>query len=312
MKFLVKEQFIKYCYRQVLLLSLVGLVLSQGCTAVATFPTIARAGDTVSVMVGGTENARKETISVILTDVNGLDWDLQALGLIRSVFNLRADARSQGTHYSTYLETYFSWSAGHDPVQTVLLVNLPVDVPVGAAYLTVNPLVNDDSSGISVPFIINIDVIAGAGSSDIFLRQDASGPLAADLTRFEPAPHAKLSFGITDGITIGAASIVIDFDETIVTAGDINVFASESTVRGSVVSTGSFGKTQRMIYWHQDGLQMFIDIIAPQGINQAFLKVYLVHPNVLSASPNFNIISSKIYDVNGVEIALTPTLEYFP
>jgi len=46
------------------------------------------------------------------------------------------------------------------------------------------------------------------------------------------------------------ASLVVDYDESLVTAGDINVYAPESAVRGAVGDTGTFGGTQRMIYWH--------------------------------------------------------------
>ncbi|WJW75204.1 hypothetical protein QVG61_12020 [Thiohalobacter sp. IOR34] len=288
-------------------------LLLQGCTSVNTFPTIARAGDTVSVMVGGTEKARKDTIAVTLTDVNGQTWDLQALGLVRSVFNLRPDGRAVGLHYSDYLDTYISWSEGHEPVQTVLVANLPPDVPAGIAYLTVDAGVDDDSSGVTAPFTVNLEIIAGAGSSDDFLRQDAfSGNVPADFARLEPAPHAKISFGITDGVVIGAASLVVDFDETVVNPADINIYVPESTVRGSVVDPGAFGKTQRMVYWRQDGQQLYIDVIAPQGINQAYLAVYIVHPPGLSGDPAFSMASARIYDVDGNEIVHVPTLEYFP
>jgi len=289
------------------------LFITQGCTAVATFPTVARAGDTVSVMVGGSEKARKSTMAVVLTDANAQEWDLQALGLVRSVFNLRADGRAVGSHYSSYLKSYISWSEGHEPVQTVLVVNIPVGAATGNAFLTVNPMTDDDSSGIFAPYTINIEIIAGIGSQDNFERKDASsGNQPVDFLSLEPAPHAKISFGITDGIIIGAVSMIVDFDETVLSPGDINVFSPESSVRGSVVVTGSFGDTQRMLYWRQDGQQIYIDVIAPQGIKQAFLMMYLIHPNGLIGLPGFNITSSKVYDTSGNEIFLNPTLEYFP
>src|SRR3989344_801082 len=99
-------------------ISLVGaLVLLAGlpaCTGVNTFPLIARAGDTVSVMVGGSERARKETIDVTLTDANNQAWNLKSLGLVRSVFNLRTDGRAYGLHYSSYLDSDISWIVGHE------------------------------------------------------------------------------------------------------------------------------------------------------------------------------------------------------
>ena len=287
-------------------------LLLQGCASVNTFPTIARQGDTVSIMIGGTEKARKETISVVLTDSAGVDWDLKSLGLVRSVFNLRTDGRAVGAHYSPYLDSYISWSEGHEPVQTVLVVDIPAGVSTGFSTLVIDTFVDDDSSGVALPYSINLEIIDGAGSSDEFLRNTAlSGQQPVDFNALEPAPHAKISFGITDGVVIGAVSLIVDFDETVVNPDDINIYVPESNVRGSVVDPGAFGTTQRMVYWHQDGLQLYIDIIAPQGINQAFLKAYIVHPQDVTGNPNFTITSSRIYDVNGYEISLTPTLEYF-
>ncbi len=295
---------------------IVGLIsaflLLQGCASVNTFPTVARQGDTVNIMIGGTEKARKDTVSVILTDSAGADWDLKALGLVRSVFNLRADGRSVGAHYSPYLDSYISWSEGHEPVQAVLVVDIPAGVPIGFSTLTIDTFVDDDSSGIGSPHSVNIEILDGLGNTDEFLRDTAtSGQLPVDFNSLEPAPHAKINFGVTDGVTIGAASLVIDFDETILNPDDINVYVPESNVRGSVVDPGAFGKTQRMVYWHQDGLQLYIDIIAPQGINQAYLMAYIIHPQGLASDPTFTITSSTIYDVSGYEIVLTPTLEYF-
>lgn len=288
-------------------------MLLQGCASVNTFPTVARQGDTVSIMIGGTEKARKDTISVILTDSTGTDWDLKALGLVRSVFNLRADGRSVGMHYSPYLDSYISWSEGHEPVQAVLVVDIPAGVATGFSTLAIDSFVDDDSSGLTLLYTVNIEILDGLGSTDEFLRNTAlSGEQPVDFNSLEPAPHAKISFGITDGVVIGAASLVVDFDETIVNPDDINVYVPESNVRGSVVDPGAFGKTQRMVYWRQDGLQLYIDIVAPQGINQAFLMAYIIHPQGLAGDPNFTITSSNIYDVNGYEIVLTPALEYFP
>jgi len=291
---------------------LILLAILQGCAAVNTFPTVARAGDTVSVMVGGSEKARKETTTVILTDFDGVQWDLNAQGLVRSLFILRTDARSNGMQYSPYLDIYNSWIRGHEPVQTVLVVDIPTAAAIGNAVLTINNNVTDDSSGVASPYTVNIDIIPGAGSINTFLRNTAvEGYLPVDFARLEPAPHAKISFGIYEGIIIGATSLVIDFDETVVNPDDINVYVPESTLRGTVSVPGKFGETQRMVHWRHDGQQLYVDIIAPQGLNNMFLKLYIMHPRGLPGLANFSMTSSVVYDVNGNEIVLSPTLEYF-
>ncbi len=280
------------------------------CTGVNTFPTIARAGDTVSVMVGGTEKARKATMDVTLTDASSQTWDLKTLGLVRSVFNLRTDGRAYGAHYSPYLDSYISWYYGHEPVQTVLVADLPTNAVPGPAILTVTPHVTDNSSGVAEPFTVNLEIIAGVGESDQFSRRSGSGSAPVDFAKLEPAPHAKIDFG--SGTTIGAVSLTIGFNSAVLNGNDINVYVPESTVRGSFSSTGAFGATQRMVYWRQDGQKLYVDVVAPQGIETRYLKLYIVHPKNLSGSPNFNIISTATYDVSGNAMSASPVLEYFP
>ncbi len=281
----------------------------SACTGVNTFPMIARAGDTVSVMVGGSEKVRKDTIDVTLKDINGQTWDLKALGLVRSVFNLRMDGRANGLSYSSQIEADISWISGHEPVQTVLVVDLPLDVAPGAAKLFISRNVNDNSSGIGDPFSVKVEVLPGAGSSDKFLRKNSltnsSDP--ADLARLEPAPHAKIRFG--SGDSIGAASLKVSFDNAVLNGNDINVYSPESTVRQS---GDGFGKPQRMVYWRQDGQNLYIDIVAPQGINGKYLQLFVMHPNGLSGAPNFAISDIKVYDIDGNLTYLQPSMEYFP
>ncbi len=166
-------------------------------------------------MVGGSAQARKENISVSLTDAGGHVFDLQALGRVRSVFNLRADGRAVGTHYSPYLESYISWAFGHEPLQTVMIADLPGNAAPGLATLTValNGITDNSSGTGASPFTMSLEIIPGSGSSEQFLHRTLGGTPPVDFTQLETAPNAKISFG-TGYIPIGAASLVIDFDET--------------------------------------------------------------------------------------------------
>lgn len=292
----------------VLSLLLAGL---PACTGVNTFPTIARAGDTVSVMVGGSEKARMGTMDVALRDAASQTWDLKALGLVRSVFNLRTDGRAYGAHYSPYADSYISWSYGHEPVQTVLVTDLPASAAPGPATLTVTPHVTDNSSGAAEPFTIDLEIVAGTGESDQFWRRSGSGSATVDFARLEPAPHAKISFG-SGSQAIGAASLTVDFDETVLNPNDINVYCPESAVRGNFVNPGAFGKTQRMVYWRQDGQKLYVDVVAPQGIEARYLQLFVVHPRGLSGAVDFSLSSTAVYDISGNAISLTPAMEYFP
>lgn len=287
---------------------LIMLAVLPACTAVNTFPMIARAGDTVSIMIGGSEKARKENVDVSLRDVNGQTWDLKAMGFVRSVFNLRMDGRAEGLHYSPYLDSDISWILGHEPVQTVLVTDLPATVATGNAVLTISLNDGDDnSSGVANPFTVKLEVVPGAGNPDQFLRKDSlSGTkIPAELGKLEPAPHAKIKFG--SGSVIGAASLKISFNSTVLNGDDINVYAPESTVRST-----AFGETQRMVYWRQDGQNLYIDIVAPQGINGKYLQLFVIHPKGLSGSPAFALIDAKAYGIDGSLLSAPPSLQYFP
>jgi hypothetical protein len=290
-----------------ILILLIGL---PACTSVNTFPVVARAGDTISVMVGGSERARKETVNVTLKDANNQTWNLKSLGLVRSLFNLRTDGRANGLHYSSYLEGDISWIVGHEPLQTVLVTDLPANVAPGVATLTISLNTTDNSSGVADPFTVSLEIIPGSGSRDQFLRQDSlSGTsMPVNFDKLEPAPHAKISFGGSS--TIGAVSLKIGFNSAVLNGDDINVYTPESTVRASGSST--FGATQRMVYWRRDGQYLYVDIVAPQGVKEKYLQLYVMHPKGLSGSPNFALTSATVYNVDGALISVQPTLEYFP
>lgn len=299
------------------LLPLFCVLLLTGCTAVNTFPMIARSGNTVSIMVGGSAKAQKESLSVVLTDAGGNVFDLQSLGLVRSVFNLRPDGRSIGSHYIEYFSSNRSWLAGHEPLQTVMVTDLPTTASPGMATLTFTWLgVDDNNSDGGNPFDVSLEILPGSGISDQFLRNDAFGTRVANLRQLETSPNGKVDFGTgttaTGATAIGAVSLVISFDGTKVNPNDLNLYVPESTVRGTFGNPGAFGKTQRMVYWHQDGQNLYVDIIAPQGIDPRYLQLYVVHPPDLTESPAFNIMNSQVYGTDGNPIDVTPVLTYSP
>ena len=312
----------KKWHGQYLILGFAGaLLLLQGCTGVTTIPKIARAGDTVSFMVGGSEQARKDTIDVIIRTMDGSqEWDLQLLGKIRSVFNVRADGRAAGVNYGPYLDQYISWSVGHEPVQTMVVVDLPTDLPIGILEFVVTSNVSDNSSGASGAARIEIiqpnstvitDLIEGT-QIDKFLRQAAfGGQSAVDFPGLEPAPHAKVTFSAGSG-NIGAVSMVLNFNEIVVDPADISIFVPEAVVRGSYTEKGQFGDTQRMVYWRQDGFQVFVDIVAPQGIDPRYLQFFMMHPTTVTVDPGFSIASYTTYSVDGTSSDHIPNMQYFP
>ena len=172
--------------------------------------------------------------------------------------------------------------------------------------------ITDNSSGVGAsPFNVSLEIIPGSGSPEQFLHPTLGATPPVDFTRLETAPNAQVSFG-TGNTPIGAASLVIDFDATAVNPDDLNLYVPESTVRGNYSDPGTFGMTQRMVYWHQDGQNLYVDIIAPQGIDPRYLQFYVVHPQDLAGSPAFSILSAQVYGTDGNPIGVTPVLTYSP
>jgi hypothetical protein len=287
---------------------LAALLFLQGCAAVHTFPTVARAGDTVSVLVGGSAQARKEQASVVLTDAQGMHWDLQSLGLVRSLFNVRSDGRALGLLDAGPLEAISPWAFGHEPLQTVLVTDLPDSLPAGMASLSVQLNVSDNSSGASQVMTMGLEIIPGAAQPDTFdyLNVGAGGVAAANFARLEPAPHAEVKFGAGTEV-IGAATLRIDFDPGTLEAKDLNVYVPELLSRDMA---GGFGSAQRMVYWRAEAGQLQVDIIAPQGIAAMFLKLYVLHAS--AGNPGFHLAAASFYDTAGFPMLLPAQLQYFP
>ncbi len=290
-------------------------IIIIGCAGVNTFPTLARPGDTVSILVGGSEEIRKETIAATLTDSSGQQWDLQGSGAIRSVFSVRPDPRSQGVNYSSYLESVLPWSSGHEAIQTVMITDIPSGVTPGQASISVSTNPADNSAAISQPFTINLEIIPGTGTTDDFQWQNFTGTHLTSFTDIEPAPYGKLDFSTAnsgDPSTVGAVSIIVDFDETLVMPGDINVYIPEPVIRPSEISGAAFhGEYQHMTSWKQDGDRAYIHIVAPNGIPMSFLKVYIMHPNTVSGSSIFTLVNSSFYDIDGNLMNGLASLSYF-
>jgi hypothetical protein len=67
-----------------------------------------------------------------------------------------------------------------------------------------------------------------------------------------------------------------------------------------------------MVYFRHDESQLFITIIAPGGINDKYLQVYVIHPRGLTGDPGLSLLSTTGYDLNGSQITATPQFTYFP
>ena len=105
----------------------------------------------------------------------------------------------------------------------------------------------------------------------------------------------------------------MDFDGTVVNGDDLDVYVADTTTqRGTIFQSGPFGQNQRMVYWRRNGNQLLITVLAPKGIEDKFLQIYVVHPRGLAGDPALSLASTTAYDLDGNLITATPLFTYFP
>jgi hypothetical protein len=131
----------------------------QGCVAVQTFPVAARPGNTITISVGSPDGMTKANTDISFVPQGG-DPQTDAINLnsyVRSIFKLRPDNTSGLSVFDPVLDN-IAWESSHSPWITIIAVDLPGDLPVGAGTLHVStaavthvgPDINDNPVEITI------------------------------------------------------------------------------------------------------------------------------------------------------------------
>lgn len=255
----------------------------------------ARAGDTVTIGIGYDGLMERKLMSRADTTVTIVkdDQTYTSSPPLRAVFQLYPDPDSKIANYEAgWLPTQ---ALEGNPYQTVVVLDLPPDILPGMYNVTVR------SPHLFSDFTSSLEIIPGTGSSDSFTD---NGPINRDITKLERVPTVTVT--LDSGYTVGALSMLIDFNEDISAGGvaptDINVHLPRY-----VVGPGKFQDYERMIFWEHGtdanfpayGEILKINILCPKGVVSDKVFFDLVYP---SGAPNFSILSQKVYDTNGDEI----------
>jgi len=262
------------------------LILSTGCTAIQTFPISARAGDTVTLGVGYDVLMERRLMSRADTTVTIVKDDLtySVTPTLRAVLQLFPDPNSKIANYSGIWLSLPSLAG--DPFETVVAFDLPADIPTGIYNVTVS------SPHLFTDFTSTLEVIPGTGGSNPFTD---NGGFNRDLTDLERVPAVKVA--LDPGYIVGALSMVIDFDETVLSPSGINV-----QLPRYVLGQGKFQETERMLSWGDDGSTLTINILCPRGVSSDYLDFDILYP-AGTPDPAMTILSQKVYDIDGNEIA---------
>jgi len=316
-----------------------GFFLLQGCVAVQSFPTAARAGETVTLAVGSLEGATETNLTATFTPnaTPGIQVNLP----IRSVFNIYPEKTSDANlsdvtaiNNSRYLTV---WS-GHAVWLTVVVVDLPGDLPVGSGKIDivlgqgVSPVIN---SKLISDVAIGIDVLPPVSPGDTPVGGDI--PSAApglfqyysdtysslqngDLNRLKPVKQVLIRAVNTggfygSGLKVAAAEFKFNVQLSSVDSPNVNPDSGVMVIReeniydyGQSIDWRGNAQTlaaQTQMSYSKQGNILTVNFISVTGELQERLIRFSIVPYTatgfdFAAAPN--LISIKYFDLNGNEL----------
>ena len=167
-----------------------GFFLLQGCVAVQPFPTAARAGDTITLAIGSVDGATRANTTVTYYPTSPAFTPVTLTANVRSIFNLYPDPTSPA--WSDNSSGMLSWSGGHGPWQTIMVLDLPATLSPGLGYIkvqlgtaAVSPAISKNVSDVNIA----LEILPGTGTSNAFdylAYAGASIPTHGNLSKLEP------------------------------------------------------------------------------------------------------------------------------
>ena len=287
-------------------------LLGGGCTALQTFPQVARPGDTVALAIGSPDGMNKSnTTASYIPDADPSN-PIDLTSNIRSIFKLYADKTSivyeksdPGQPWRGLFTDLITSGSGHEPWLTVMVVDLPGSMPAGTGRVEVRttatypPLVsshiNDlETDGFRIDLEILDPVTAGVGSPNPFEYQRGQSVTASgDLTTLEPLPHALVrppfQFGNPQGWPdYGAVSLKVTLSaDQPLTEQLVRLVVDDMTLRT---------ESNRSVLSALKGNELTVMLISPTGA----LKYY---------EPRFSIVLRS--DVTFTNVPVITQVQYY-
>ncbi|VAW69808.1 hypothetical protein MNBD_GAMMA10-2479 [hydrothermal vent metagenome] len=278
------------------------IILLQGCTAVQTFPNVAREGDTISLAVGSPRNMTRANTTAIFTDADGLSKNITAN--IRAIFRLYPDPASRVYMPGVSGITNLVDSSGHSPWITVVALDLPSEIASGpgeiqfttsATYPAIGSHIND--------FPISIMIIEGVGSANSFNYEfGVNSPRTGDLKILESQPKAVFGPVYPDPSCPCPDYAVIEVRVAIPTASGvlsnkfIRVLAEDLTVKTESGRNVSYSVSG-------DGSELIVAFTSVEEKLKYYEAQFSVVLHELDSFTDVPIINSiRYFDINGDEV----------
>jgi hypothetical protein len=276
------------------LIILSALVLIVGCSGTTTFHQYARAGDTVAIATGWREDYSRDQMKVWVkaTGWNGDQWTEFGPNNVRAVVKMYPDPISSlvvsnrtGQNITpSALDYGNTLTNGHtggqlDWSQTVVFFDLPTDLPVGTAQISVENL--DGSQAV----LSDVQIVGSGGAAHEF-SANSIGPLSRqNLAAMERASHYTISMS---GSQVPYA-VQVDFHHDL-GVGTAYVVDPISGMKG--------------MSWHDDGENLRIIIMPANG--QTFSNFKKLRFYVAGGVTGLTEVTTTAYDINGDELTANP------
>lgn len=289
------------------------LLLSAGCTALNTFPTAARPGETVALAVGSPDNLTIANVnSVIFQPISPPGSTVDLTSNVRSIFKLYADKTSIVYENPGVSASQIVRTSMHEPWLTVMAIDLPEGLAPGIGEIIINT--NENVTYPTIGNHINDRTI----TLEILPEPDPANPslttandfeyefgkccsLLGDLSYLEARPHAlvKSQYSESPPAVSSYAAIEMKVDFT----GTTDLPISDDNVKVVVDDMTVYTNSKRQVITSVNNevltviLMSMSDSIKPYEMRFA---VALEEPLIFSG-PLPAIASIKYYDSNGTE-----------
>jgi len=291
-------------------------VLLQACVAVQSFPTAARAGDTITLALGSVDGLSKSNLTVHYTPLStGIPVDLTAN--VRSVFKVYPDKTSRVWLDTSDSANILNVWAGHGAWLSVAVLNLPSSLPAGAGYFQVvfgNGVIVPNAASVQTVESVQIGAeilpaSAGAGSQSGFDYYGFPGNVEnGNLSKLESISKVVLrpreSNYYVSQVNPAAAEYVIRLP----ILGDIQALDNSSVHVVWDDKPGEFNKQIQLSWRRQDDL-LTVNVLVPgefsiyENLHRFSVMVLDVDgANAIDPNGTPQLLSYRYFDLNGNQI----------
>jgi len=286
------------------------VILLQGCVAVQSFPTVARAGDTVTLALGSSDQINVSDTIVTYTPDGGSSVDVTAN--IRSIFKIYPDKLSPTWSFST--AAGIPTTGGHGAALDVMVLDLPTSLQSGTGIINIqNNATYPVYSNVPSDVDIAIEILPGVGSPSTFEYLLFGETTTGDFTSLEAAPHYRIkpdfdpaTATVFTPSTFAAVELIISGTLNAAATTD-NAISVTNSLRVIVDDMSTSLNNQKQVSWARDGGNITINYISPTGnmpYYETSVAVFFTGTNyAFTATPS---VSIRYFDIDGYEVTGPP------